>query len=263
MQIMTHLVANYPNPESFEQALLAMFEARVDFLEIQLPFSNPLADGPIIYEANQIALKYEQSLSQILENVSKIRKELKIKTDKKIKTKLLLMSYLTPILVLGMEKIVNLCLEFGFVGFIIPDLVFGSVEQKTLSKLCQNHKMQLIPVVSPLTKLERLEKIKLELENGQIIYAMARAGRTGSVTNLCEIQPYLDFLKQNLANFQIAIGFGIKEKSQVKFLNEQNLIAVIGSQIIREIQKVENQVENQGNKIQTYNQISTFLTSLE
>lgn len=238
-QLMTHLVANYPSPAGFEQAVLAMFKSEVDFLEIQLPFSNPLADGPVIYQANQTALEYKQNLEQILQKVFQIQDQFKIKNPQKIQTKLLLMSYLTPILALGLENVVNLCRENNFVGFIIPDLIFGSGEQKTLSKLCQNSQMQLIPLISPLTKLERLEKIKNELELGQIVYAMARSGRTGNTTNLSEIQPYLDFLKQNLVDFKIAVGFGIKEKSQVDFLNQQNLIAVIGSEIIRQIQSIQ------------------------
>ncbi len=255
---MTHLVANYPSPVGFEQVLLAMLDAQVDFLEIQLPFSNPLADGPVIYGANQKSLQYQQNLAQILQKVQQIQKKYELKSGQKVHTKLLLMSYLTPILALGLENVVNLCRENNFVGFIIPDLIFGSSEQKTLSKLCQNFQMQLIPVISPLTKLERLEKIKNELELEQIVYAMARSGRTGNATSLTEIQPYLDFLKQNLAEFRIAVGFGIKEKSQVQFLNQQNLIAVIGSQIIREIQKVEN-LENE---TEIYGQVRSFLTGL-
>jgi tryptophan synthase alpha chain len=247
---MTHLVANYPDPTSFEQALLAMFEVEVDFLEIQLPFSNPLADGLLIYEANQKALQYGKTLEQILKNVHKIY------SQKSRKTKLLLMSYLTPILALGLENVVNLCHPSNFVGFIIPDLIFGSYEHQIFSQHCKQNQMQVIPVISPLTKSERLEKIKLELKPNQVIYAMARAGRTGNQTDLEQIQPYLDFLKQNLHDYQLAVGFGIREKSQVQFLNQQSFFAVIGSEIIRQIQIAEE------NKIDIYQQITHYLQAL-
>ena len=72
-KLMTHLVANYPSPEGFQQALQAMFEANVDYLEIQLPFSNPLADGELIYKANQQALVFNQTLGQILESINNSR----------------------------------------------------------------------------------------------------------------------------------------------------------------------------------------------
>ena len=253
-KLMTHLVANYPNPLGFSNAVSAMFESSVDFLEIQLPFSNPLADGPLIYEANQIGLTFGQNLAEILTQVSTIYKQ------KNCKTKLFLMSYLTPILALGIENVVNLCGQNNFVGFIIPDLIFGSPEQKELSQLCQNNenqKMQLIPVISPLTTRIRLEKIKKELQLGQIIYAMARSGRTGNSTDLTQIQDYLDFLKENLAGFEIAIGFGIKEKSQVEFLNQQDFIAVIGSEIIRQIQTAEQNPSLIEEKIKSF--LETFL----
>jgi tryptophan synthase alpha chain len=247
---MTHLVANYPDPEDFEKALEAMLDFEVQYLEIQLPFSNPLADGPLIFEANKTALKYDQALEEILANISKIY------NLKQRSTKLLLMSYFTPILNLGLENVVKICKENGFSGFIIPDLIFGSGEQKTMTGICEQNQMQLIPVISPLTKLERLEQIKNDLEPKQIVYAMARSGRTGKETSLEYIQSYLDFLKQNLTDFEIAVGFGIKEKAQVQFLNEQDFISVIGSQIIREIQ------QSQQNSNSTYTQLSIYLSEL-
>lgn len=248
-KLMTHLVANYPNLQGYEAALQAILDFGVDFLEIQLPFSNPLADGPLIYQANQQALQFHQTLKQILSKVNKIYQ------NKNYTTKLFLMSYLTPILALRLEKVVNLCSQNNVVGFIIPDLVFGSKEEQNLSNLCRQNNLQLIPVISPLTTKIRLEKIKNQLQKSQIIYAMARSGRTGNSTDLTQIQPYLDFLTQNLKDYQIVIGFGIKEKSQVKFLNDQDFIAVIGSEIIRQIQTTQKNNS-------TYQQVITFLNNL-
>ncbi len=245
---MTHLVANYPNPEGFQQALQAMFEANVDYLEIQLPFSNPLADGNLIYKANQQALEYHQTLSQILESINK---------PKGCTTQLILMGYTTVLMQNGFSEVCTQLNLAGFSGLIFPDLVFGSPEQKTLSKCAKENSLDVIPVVSPLTTTKRLEKIIPELKLGQIVYAMARLGRTGDQTELTKIQDYLDRLKVSLVNFEIAVGFGIREKWQVDLLNKQSITAVIGSEIIRIIDTSSQ------NNISIYQSVKTFLSSLD
>jgi tryptophan synthase alpha chain len=252
-QLMTHLVLNYPNPKLFQKALSLMFTKNINYLEIQIPFSHPLADGPLIYEANQESLKYEFDLKNCLENIANQ------KLFQKSQTKLILMSYLTPLLHFGFENLVNLLNQNSFFGIIIPDLVFGSKENQTLSNLCKKHNLQLIPVVSPLTSATRIQKIICDLQSKQIVYATARTGQTGQNSNLetPKIQNYLDFLKKEFAHYQLAIGFGISQKSQVNFLNEQQIIAVIGSKIVQILSQ-----ENQEQKNTDLKFLDSFLEDL-
>jgi tryptophan synthase alpha chain len=252
-QLMTHLVLNYPNPKLFQKALDLMFAKNIDYLEIQIPFSHPLADGILIYEANQESLKYQFDLKNCLEKIANQ------KLSQKSQTKLILMSYLTPLLHFGFENLVNLLSQNGFFGLIIPDLVFGSKENQTLSNLCKNRNLQLIPVVSPLTSAIRIQKIISGLQPKQLVYATARAGQTGQNSNLetPKIQSYLDFLKKEFDSYQLAIGFGISQKSQVNFLNKQQIIAVIGSKIV----EILNQ-ENEEQKNADLKLLDSFLENL-
>jgi len=276
---MTHLVANFPDKNSFFEALKAMFKNNVEYLEIQIPFTHPLADGPTIYEANQKALPNFDSIETTFTEVSKIKKEFP-----GCQTKLILMSYTTPVLHFGIKKnfptnietrngvqsypagigaescsslklLVEKMKEYNFFGFIIPDLTFGTSEQIELSKLCKENNLEFIPVISPLTSKIRIKKIKPFLSQNQTIYATARTGKTGSQTNLegKEVTKYLEFLKENFADFKLSLGFGIKEKSQVQFLREKGITPVIGSQIVRIIEKAD--LEN----LNVFDEINKFL----
>lgn len=248
--LMTHLVANYPDPATFQQALEAMLESSVEYLEIQLPFTNPVADGFKIFTANQIALKHNCSLDSILEIINKTYNPA-IHT-----TKLILMTYLTPIYVLGFESVVNKLKNQSFAGIIVPDLIEGSREFDQLNNLCADNKLEFVSVISPITTSERLRQIKSKLQINQLVYATARAGKTGPKTDFSQLQPYLDTLKNNLAEYKIAVGFGISERSQVDFLNQQGFVAVIGSEIVSQIQLAKEQNNT------TKNQITTYLKSI-
>ncbi len=232
---MTHLIANYPNPELFKQAVEAMLENNVDYLEIQLPFSHPVADGPTIHGANQAALRFDNDLNQIIATVAELKRKIPSAT------KLLLMSYLTPVLHFGLSKTAKLLQNNDFFGLILPDLSFFSPEHTNMLEHCRQRNLQLLPVISPLTTQKRIEKIKPFLAPGQIVYATSRVGQTGQQTSLADaqIQQRLDFLKENFRGFEIGIGFGIREKSQVEFLNQQGFIAIIGSEIVKRITKAQ------------------------
>lgn len=229
-QIMAHLVGTYPTPEVFEQALETILKKNIAYLEIQFPFTHPVGDGPVIYQANQTALKNHPDLKSIIEKAAHAKAKLNSSTE------LILMGYLTPFLDFGFENFANLLRKNNFKGVIVPDLAFGSSEQVELSNLFKQD-LDLIPVISPLTSIIRLGKIKKWLQPDQVVYATARSGQTGSQSNLEDHQTktYFEFLKTELQSYKIAIGFGIKTKQQVQFLNQQGFIAVIGSQIVREI----------------------------
>lgn len=232
-RLMTHLVANYPNPSLFYDAFKAMLDGNVECLEIQLPFTNPVADGQVIYEANQVAREYGQNLSEILAVCHRMKQSCPSN-----ETKLMLVAYATTVLYQDLEELTILLRDNSFSGLIIPDLPFSrSPEQAKLSKLCSQYDLQLIPVVARNTSHQRLNEIKEWLQHGQLIYAMARTGQTGEVTDLSDLamKNYLNGLNSTLGDYQPAIGFGIKDKLQVEELNSQGFIAVIGTEVVRRI----------------------------
>jgi tryptophan synthase alpha chain len=253
-RLMTHLVANYPSPPLFCDALKAMLESNVEFLEIQLPFTNPVADGAVIYEANQVAREYGQNLSEILAVCHRIKQSCPGN-----QTNLMLVAYATTVLYRDLDELTILLRDNSFSGLIIPDLPFSrSPEQAKLSQLCSQHDLQLIPVIARNTGEQRLSEIKSWLQDGQIVYAMARTGQTGEVTDLSDpvMRSYLSGLKSFLGDYQIAIGFGIKDKQQVENLNSQGFIAVIGTEVVRRIKAASV------NQSSVYDAVHQFLEEL-
>jgi tryptophan synthase alpha chain len=237
--LMTHLVANYPDPEKFSAAFRATLDQNVDFLEIQFPFTNPVADGEAIYEANQVAVKFAHNLSQVLETCHQIKEN----NCPESKTKLLLIAYSTSVLSGNLTNLVELLKNNGFSGLIIPDLPFGrSPEQTELNQLCQAQQLQLVPVIANNTTEERLQQIKTSLQSNQPVYAMARSGRTGTITDFDneEIKGYFNLLQDHLQDYQVAVGFGISNNDQVKQIRRWGFIPVIGSAIVRKIKSASD-----------------------
>jgi tryptophan synthase alpha chain len=227
-KIMLHLVANFPSPVEFLEVLKVFLEHQVPYLEIQLPYYNPLGDGPQIFEANKKSLDYQSDLASIVKAVESIY------NPDIHPTKLIFMSYFTPIFGLGLDTTIKL-ISKSFQAVIIPDLNFGTPYHIELDKLCRSKEVDIIPVISHNLSPEKLALTKSYLNPSQLVYCIARFGKTGQTTDLNAIQEYLDFLQLELQDYQIAIGFGINSKTQINFLNQQNLVAVIGTETIRQI----------------------------
>jgi tryptophan synthase alpha chain len=244
-KIMLHLVANYPSPAEFLEVLQVFLDQQIPYLEIQLPYYNPLGDGPQIFEANKKALEYQSDLETIIKAVESIY------NPDIHSTKLILMSYFTPIFGLGIDTTINLIIK-SFRAVIIPDLNFGTPYHLELDKLCRSNTVDIIPVISHNLSPEKLALTKSYLIPDQLVYCIARFGKTGQTTDLKAIQVYLNFLQAELQDYQIAIGFGVNSKTQIDFLNQQNLVAVIGTETIRQINLAKHNNLNLINHITNY-----------
>lgn len=240
-QVMTYLIINYPTPELFVASLEATLSFNPAYLEIQLPFSNPVADGPVIWEADTEALKYETNLAESLELIAKIRAKFPNCT-----TEFILMSYLSRLMFEGLDKVSSLLIKYNYYGLVCPDLPFETPEQQKLSKLWEVEKPCLIPVISPLTKPSRLENIKKQLKPGQMIYPTAKIGTTGGQTDLSnpEVQAYFEFLKHNLTDYKIAVGFGIRSPEQIRILDDHGFIAIVATEIIKNLKASQQDPES-------------------
>lgn len=221
IKLMSHLVAGYPSDELSLEAARALVKGGADILEIQLPFSDPSADGPAIQTACTTVLKRNYKTADGLNFISKIRKEFPGIT-------IYLMSYGSLIYTPGVENFCRKAAQAGVNGMIIPDLPFDHDEG--LTKSCKENGMINIPVAAPSMSAERLKV--LAHAGFPYIYAALRTGITGSDTAINK--ETLDFIsKVSEGGSKIYGGFGISNGSQAKALASHVEAIVAGSVFVR------------------------------
>ena len=231
LDIMTHIVAGFPD-FNFNEKLVQIFEnLKINFLEIQFPFSDPVADGPVLMKANEISLQNGTKISDCFNFIKKIRSN--------FSGQIFLMGYFNLIFRMGIEKFCQSAKKFGANGLIFPDIPFDEASNENFLQTCQSFSLPIIQVVSELTPINRLEKMaKLP---GEIIYCISRFGTTGDGKFSSNLKNFLERVKQK-TNKKIAVGFGITKKEDLKILPQVTEIAVIGSAISKIIFK-ENKTE--------------------
>jgi len=231
IELMSHLIAGYPNEQLAFTAASAMVAGGADILEIQLPFSDPSADGPAIQGACTEVLKGKYRTADGLNFIKKLRKEFPSIT-------IYLMSYGSLVYTPGVENFCKLAAESGVNGLIIPDLPFDFDEG--LTQACKKNGMINIPVAAPSMSPERLKKLA---EAGfPYIYAALRTGITGSETKIDS--KTLDFLKNvKSAGSKVYGGFGISNGEQSAILADSVEAVVAGSVFVRLITENQNSEE--------------------
>ena len=229
IKLMSHLVAGYPTNELALTAARALVKGGADILEIQLPFSDPSADGPAIQTACTKVLERGYKTADGLEFISSIHNEFPEIT-------IYLMSYGSLVYTPGIEEFCKRAAEAGVKGMIIPDLPFDYDEGLTAA--CKKNGMINIPVAAPSMSAERLEK--LAHAGFPYIYAALRTGITGTNTKIDNAT--LAFLKKvSSGGSKVYGGFGISNGEQAKALAASVEAIVAGSVFVRLI--TENQVD--------------------
>ena len=219
--LMTHIVLGYPSLDDSYRVVEAMVKAGVDLMELQIPFSEPTADGPVITRANQEALNKGTTVEQCLDIAEKITRSFNIP--------FLFMAYYNIPFKYGIDRFVLAMSDSGIKGAIIPDL--PPEEGKDYLEAMDKHGLDPVLIFSPTTSLERMRYIASSARG--LIYCVARKGVTGKDTDLsAELSAYLSRCRK-ATKLPIAVGFGIKEKADLDFLKGKADIAVIGTQSIR------------------------------
>jgi tryptophan synthase alpha chain len=223
--LMTHIVLGYPSFEDCYKIIAAMVRAGVDLMELQIPFSEPMADGPVILRANQSALERGATVQACLEFSERGAGDFDIP--------FLIMSYYNILFNYGINDFVRSMAERNLKGAIIPDL--PPEEGGDYLHAMQIHGLSPIFIFSPTTSFERMRYLS---ELGEsFVYCVARKGVTGKQTIFSgELAGYL-VRCQTATHLPIAVGFGIKEKAHIDFLKGKADIAVIGTQTIRIMEK--------------------------
>jgi len=221
---MMHMVAGYPDLASSEQIAEEIFRAGADLLEVQIPFSDPVADGPVIAEANEVALKNGVTVRESLAMIQRIVAN----HDQPV----LIMTYFNIIHHYGVVAFCRQAADIGAQGLIVPDYPYDEESSNALIQAAGKHGLALIQVLASTTREDRILKIA---EHGSgFIYCMARTGTTGKKTEVThETTTYLKTVRSH-TSLPLAVGFGLTDKSQVEALKPYAEIMVVGSALIRE-----------------------------
>ncbi len=198
-----------------------MVEAGVDLMELQIPFSEPMADGPVILKANAEALKAGATVDQSFEMAERLTKEFDIP--------FLFMTYYNILFCQGVQDFVARSKSIGIQGCIVPDL--PPAEGQDYLDAMTEFGLSPIHIFTPNTPPQRMQFLN-DCSDG-FIYSVARKGVTGKDTHFTdELTDYLALCRAN-TSLPLAVGFGVKTRSDIDFLRGKADIAVVGSETIR------------------------------
>ena len=219
------ITAGYPDLAVTKNLILELAKIGVDIIELGVPFSDPLADGPIIQEASQAALERKANINNILNLVRQVRKD--------IDTPIVLMTYYNPVFCFGEERFVRKALSCGVDGVIIPDL--PPEEGRAFIRLAHKLNLDTIFFLSP-TSTPRRMKLVSGVSKG-FIYYVSLTGVTGPRQNLpAELMDNLRVIKKNTKK-PFCVGFGISSPAQVKEICKIADGVIVGSAIIKKIKE--------------------------
>ncbi len=219
--LMTHIVIGYPSMEESFRIIETMVEAGVDLMELQIPFSEPIADGPVILQANQKALAGGATVEKCLEVAEKASGAFDIP--------FLFMSYYNILFKYGLEKFAGTMAARNLRGAIVPDL--PPEEAQEYLEAMEKHNLSPVFIFSPTTPDSRMKYIA-SFGRG-FIYCVARKGVTGLDTSFStQFEDYLARCR-SATQLPLALGFGVKDKADIDFLKGKVDIAVIGTQTLR------------------------------
>lgn len=219
--LMTHIVMGYPSFEASMEIIERMVEAGVDLMELQIPFSEPVADGPVILNANQLTIEKGVTVRQCRAFAEQVVERFDIP--------FLYMTYYNIMFRQGLAPFISDMKRIGIKGSIVPDL---PPEEGDAYLDCMNSEgLDPIFIFSPSTPDERMQL--LSSKGSGFIYCVARAGVTGKQTDFTgDMEAYLKRCRQ-ATDLPLAVGFGVKNREDIDFLRGKADIAVVGSQTIR------------------------------
>ena len=218
-----YFTAGFPKLNSSVEILKQLEESGVDMVELGMPFSDPLADGPVIQHSSEVALQNGMNMDLLFEQTKELRKHIFIPV--------ILMGYLNPLLQYGVEKFLQRAAENGFDGLIIPDLPIREYELH-YKQLFGKYNLKNIFLITPNTNEERIRKIDV-LSDG-FIYLVSTAGTTGARDSFStEQQSYFKRIASYKLNNPLLVGFGISNSKTFEQACLHTNGAIIGSAFIK------------------------------
>lgn len=222
--LIAYIMAGDPFLEQTEDLVLTLEQSGADIIELGVPFSDPIADGPVIQRAGQRALKWNTSLRDVLERVRRLRQ--------KTQVPLVLMSYYNPIYKFGEERFVREAVSAGVDGVILPDL--PPEEGSSLGLKAERAGLDMILLAAPTSSRERLLKI-VQLTKG-FVYYVSLTGITGSsLQQLGNVDSRIKLIRR-LTDKPVSVGFGIATPDQAAALSKTADGVIVGSAIVKQIE---------------------------
>jgi tryptophan synthase alpha chain len=221
-----YFCAGAPTLDSTADTILTMQNRGISMIEVGIPFSDPMADGPVIQEAATTALKNGMSLRLLFEQLKAIKEQVTIP--------LVLMGYLNPIMQYGIEAFCQSCVESGVSGVIIPDLPFDDYLE-SIKPAADKYDLRIIMLITPETSEERIRFIDEHTDG--FIYMVSSAATTGAQQSFDE-QKQAYFRRINAMNLRNPrmIGFGISNKQTLESAQQNAAGAIIGSKFVQLLQ---------------------------
>jgi tryptophan synthase alpha chain len=218
-----YFTAGHPTLESTEIIIKALAENGVDLIELGMPYSDPLADGPTIQRSSEIALRNGQIISNIFSQVKAVRNHCEIP--------IIMMGYFNQMLQYGAEKFLHDAHDAGIQGLIIPDMPMEIYERDYLD-MFRKYKMEVSFLITPMTSAERIRQA--DNLSSAFLYIVSQSSITGKQGGISNAQlAYFDRIKAMNLSSPSLIGFGIHDKKTREIANEYSNGAIVGSAFIR------------------------------
>ena len=225
-KLICFLTAGFPEMIAFKEHFQACVEGGADVMEIGLPFSDPVADGPTIQRASRVALEKGATLHSILEVIRELRQEFGVP--------MVLMGYYNPIFVRGLGRFVDEAKSAGADGLIVPDVPLEECDP--LRKECERGGLDLIMIVGPLTSADRMKRIASA--SSGYLYLAGNLGTTGARSSMSGELPDLIKRAKGSTELPVAVGFGISSPDQVRTVIQAGAdAAIVGSAILDRVIK--------------------------
>jgi tryptophan synthase alpha chain len=247
---MPFVMGGYPTYQDSIDIALTLQEAGAHILEIGLPYSDPLADGPTIQYASEVALKQGLTLSKGFQLIQDMR-------SAGVRIPLIIFGYFNPILQFGFENFVKRAKEVGANGVIIPDLPYE--ESREIRTIAKENEFSFISLIAPNSK-KRIKEIASQAEG--FIYCISSLGVTGARDTFAdEINAYFEDVREH-AKVPLAVGFGISKKEHVQFFSEKADGIIIASKLIDLIRQNIHLFNNPSTKKEGLDLLKTFVQDL-
>lgn len=220
-----YFTAGYPSLDSTLTVMEALSKNGVEIIELGMPYSDPLADGPTIQESSAIAIANGMTIAKLFNQIRHCRENPYLQH-----TGIVLMGYMNPILQYGFERFCADAASAGVDGLILPDLPAFEFEN-SYGAIIKKHGLDFIFLVTPETTEERVRKLD-NLSSG-FLYAVSASGTTGGDTDFDKVNGYLRRLASYQLNNPVMVGFGIKDRQSFEAVTKYSQGAIIGSAFIK------------------------------
>ncbi|MFP3723814.1 tryptophan synthase subunit alpha [Priestia filamentosa] len=243
------ITAGDPTEETTVELAYSLQKVGASVLELGVPYSDPLADGPVIQAASSRALKSGMTITKAIKLVSKMR-------ERGVEIPIILFTYFNPVLQLGYKNFFALMRQNQVDGFLLPDLPYEESEE--LRSLSKENEVALISMVAPTSK-DRIQKIAASADG--FLYCVSSLGVTGVRDKLPEnVREFLDEVKR-YAKVPVAVGFGISKADQVQLLIDHSDGIVIGSALVHKVGELEDALK--GSKEEKREALTTIENYIE